>query len=179
LEKNVWSPTPLSVHDKKHCKGVALEIGCGIGRVLKHLPDGSVGIDHNKRSVDYCNSHGLSAQTTEEFDSSQLINNKVFDDIIFAHVLEHMNIFDSTQLVRKYVKFLKHDGRIIIITPQQMGFRSDPTHKQYLDFSGIKKIIEDNGFHVNLNKSFPFPRVFGKIFKYNEFFTVSTNSPLG
>ena len=44
--------------------GRTLDIGCGIGR---NLSSDSVGVDHNKHSIDIAKNAGYNAVTTEEF----------------------------------------------------------------------------------------------------------------
>ncbi|HZZ81595.1 MAG TPA: class I SAM-dependent methyltransferase [Gemmataceae bacterium] len=47
--------------------GFVLEVGCGIGRNLRHLDGNGVGIDHNPTSIATCRERGLTAFTTESF----------------------------------------------------------------------------------------------------------------
>ena len=57
---------PYRLHVRSLRMGRALEVGCGIGRNLAHLPAGSVGVDHNPFSVQTCRSLGFEAYTDEE-----------------------------------------------------------------------------------------------------------------
>jgi SAM-dependent methyltransferase len=47
--------------------GTTLDVGCGIGRNLRSLPSGSMGVDHNAASIALARQSGLAAMTTEEF----------------------------------------------------------------------------------------------------------------
>ena len=89
-----------------------------------------------------------------------------------AHFLEHMTEDERNTIMKEFRKYLKPEGRLVIICPQEAGFRSDSTHIEYLDFNAIKEYGLRHNFVVELAKSNPFPRFFGKLFKYNEFFVV-------
>ena len=154
--------------------GKTLDIGCGIGRVLAWLDKNSIGVDHNPTSINICLSKGLQALTSEGFDEmvySKEIKLKSFDNLLLAHVLEHLEIEEQLEILKSYMPYLKKDGGVFIITPQEVGYASDSTHITYTDFERIRKILTELNFELLSQKSFPFPRVFGKFFKYNEFHT--------
>jgi 2-polyprenyl-3-methyl-5-hydroxy-6-metoxy-1,4-benzoquinol methylase len=159
---------PYKIRIKKIISGRTLDIGCGIGRILKWLPENSIGVDHNPDSVQFCRKNGLDAWTTQDFEV--LFNSKEkFENLLFAHVLEHLKSEEQTKIVEKYLKFLAPKGKVVIITPQIRGYKSDSTHLTFTDDARIVKILHDNGLKVISNKSFPLPKFFGKYFKYNEF----------
>jgi SAM-dependent methyltransferase len=153
--------------------GSTLEVGCGVGRNLSHLQAAGVGIDHNPHSVAACRRAGLVAFTPEEFRGSPHDGAGRFDSLLLSHVAEHMRFPEFVLLVREYLPLLKHDGRIIVMTPQEAGFRSDPTHVEFFDLAKIRSALEQVGFFPTLEYSFPFPRFVGRIFPYNEFVSVS------
>lgn len=152
--------------------GFTLEIGSGIGRNLEHLRGTSVGIDHNPNSVEIARKRGLEAFTPDMFTSSSHCRVLTFDTLLLAHVAEHMDSNTCAQLISKYLEFLKPDGRIILITPQEAGYRSDSSHVEFMDFNKLECILKVLKFRVELKYSFPFFRVVGKIFPYNEFIVV-------
>lgn len=150
--------------------GYFLDVGCGIGRSLDWFRSSSVGVDHNKLAVDFCRSRGLIAFTPDEFIKTHYASSgQIFDSLLFSHVLEHMTESDAMALIHQYTSVLKEDGQIIIITPQEAGFKSDSTHVNFTDFETIAKILSNLNFRSRVVKSFPFPRCVGKFFKYNEF----------
>lgn len=159
----------------RHLKmGFALEIGCGIGRNLIHLKGRGVGIDYNLDSVEVARSRGiLRAFTPEEFKTTNFNRPQRFDSLLLSHVAEHMNLKQVIKLLRGYIELLKPRGKLIIITPQEAGFRRDSTHIEFMDFAKIRKIAEELGFSALKEYSFPFPRIFGRFFSYNEFVSVS------
>lgn len=152
--------------------GFTLEIGCGIGRNLGHLDGRGVGVDHNPHSVELCRKAGFEAYTPEEFRRSSY-RAESFDSLLLSHVAEHMRHADFVQLLREYVPALRPEGRVIVVAPQEAGYRSDPTHVEFVDLQRIRAAVEQVGFTPVREYSFPFPRPFGRFFPYNEFVSVS------
>jgi 2-polyprenyl-3-methyl-5-hydroxy-6-metoxy-1,4-benzoquinol methylase len=154
--------------------GSTLDIGCGIGRNLLHLPRPSVGIDVNEYCVQAARARGLIAFTPSEFQQSAEYNRPGhFDTILLAHVAEHMTEDQVVTLLQEYEALLRSDGRLILISPQEAGFRSDATHVELMDFVRLARISVRLGFQPERSYSYPFPRWVGKLFTYNEFVVVS------
>lgn len=153
--------------------GFVLDIGCGIGRNLDHVGANGVGVDHNPSCIAACHERGLRAYLAEDFDRSPFAEGRRFDSLLFAHVLEHVERDEAIDLVRRYVPRLKPAGRLIVITPQERGFASDATHRQFVDFDAARAICEAAGTAIQDQRSFPFPRMAGTRFIYNEFVTAA------
>ena len=153
--------------------GLTLDIGCGIGRNLINLKGKGIGIDHNLNSVQVARNLGLTAFTPEEFQNSHFNTSQRFDSLLLSHVAEHMNQKKVSELLREYITLLKPKGKLIIITPQEAGYKSDPTHVEFMDFLKLCNITSQLGFKVLKEYSFPFPRVVGHFFMFNEFISVS------
>jgi SAM-dependent methyltransferase len=154
--------------------GVTLDIGCGIGRNLVHLPKQSVGIDVNEHCVRAAKARGLVAFTPGEFERSAEYNRPGrFDAILLAHVAEHMTEDQAVALLKAYEPLLRFDGKLILISPQEAGFRSDATHVELMDFVRLSRISSRLGLRPERAFSFPFPRWAGRLFTYNEFVVVS------
>jgi SAM-dependent methyltransferase len=152
--------------------GTTLDVGCGIGRNLCHLPAGSIGVDHNERAVEYARARGLPAMTAEEFFASSHDTPVTYDSLLVAHVAEHASADDAVALLATYATYLRPGGRAVLITPQERGFASDPTHVEFMDFDKLTHVLQRAGFGVERCFSFPFPRWAGSIFPYNEFVVV-------
>ncbi len=152
--------------------GHTLDVGCGIGRNLHHLGADAVGIDHNADSIAVARSLGLTAYTREEFLESADCVPASFDTILLAHVVEHMDRAATVDIVADYLRFLKPEGRVVFITPQEAGYRTDETHVRFVDFEGLTDLATATGFVIMRRYSFPFPRPIGKIFPYNEFVAI-------
>lgn len=152
--------------------GKTLDVGCGIGRCLASLPEGSVGVDHNPHSVDIINRAGLTGVLASDFRNSIHYVLGGYDTLLFCHVLEHMPLDEGTELLIEYAAQVKPGGRAILICPQEKGFLTDPTHVTFLDNAALHLMLTEAGYTMEKSYSFPFPRIFGKIFTYNEFVAV-------
>lgn len=150
--------------------GRCLDVGCGIGRNLAGLPDGSVGVDHNAASVGVCRSRGLEAYTADEFLGQARLGS--FDSMLVAHVLEHVDEDVGDALFDSYLPFVRPGGRIVVITPQERGFASDATHTRWVGFEEVRHHFDRAGVSVDRQYSFPLPRRGGRVFYANEFVSV-------
>lgn len=153
--------------------GRVLDVGCGLGRNLAHLGPDSVGVDHNADSIRIARDRGFTAFTVEEFAKSPFATPGSFDGLLYAHVLEHMDRASGLRLLQTYLPYLTATGRICMITPQQRGYASDPTHVRYIDLDELRSLVHDLGWQVERAFSYPFPRTFGRLFTYNEFVMVA------
>jgi SAM-dependent methyltransferase len=145
-----------------------LDVGCGLGRNLAHLGGHGVGIDHNAQAVAMVRERGLTAFTPDEFFASPYAVPGRFDSLLAAHVLEHLARDDAIALVKRYLPFVRRRGSVVLICPQEAGYRSDATHVTYLDGAALRQIADACGLHVVRTRSFPFPRAAGRLFAYNE-----------
>jgi SAM-dependent methyltransferase len=152
--------------------GFTLDVGCGIGRNLSHLDGYGVGVDHNPTAVAEARRRGLEAFTTDDFTRSAYASGGRFDSMLLAHVVEHMPYGDAVELVRRYLPYVADDGKFILICPQEAGYRSDPTHVEFADFTTLRDLCEEVGVTVANAYSFPLPRPAGRWFRFNEFVVV-------
>jgi SAM-dependent methyltransferase len=160
--------------------GFTLEIGCGIGRNLQHLRGQSVGVDTNEHCVRAARVRGLIAFTPDEFRAAPEYNRPSrFDTILLAHVAEHMHESEAVALLGQYLDLLRPGGRLVLIAPQEAGFRSDATHVELMDFARLQRISTRLGLVPERTFSFPFPRWAGRWFTYNEFVVVSRRTAGG
>ena len=151
--------------------GFTLEVGCGIGRNLLHLGiENCVGVDHNRAAVQMAKERGAKAFTPDELRASGYA---AFDSLLFSHVLEHMTSAEALDLVRSHLPLLRAGGRLVVLAPQEAGFRSDPTHVEMMDFAKLAALAREAGLTVEAQYSFPLPRLAGKLFKYNEFVSIA------
>lgn len=158
-------PDPYRWNIRRLCAGRTLDIGCGVGRCLAFLDGNGVGVDHNPTSIAECRRRGLEAYTPEEFAAS---DRGQFDSLLVSHVLEHMDEEGAVSLLRPYLASLVEGGRVIVVTPQQAGQRSDPTHVRLMGISEIEVIFARVAVDVDSARSFPFPRFVGRLFTHNE-----------
>lgn len=180
--QSVWWKRRLNVQApyrwnlRRFNPGFTLDLGCGLGRNLINLRGNGVGLDHNSDFVAIARSRGLNAFTPNEFHASSFDAPNRFDSILLAHVAEHMTEQEAVKLLSDYLYLLKPQGKVILITPQESGYNSDPTHVQFMDFETLGRIVRKIGLLPLKEYSFPFPRALGRFFKHNEFVSVS-NKP--
>lgn len=167
---NVQAPYRWNLQQIK--MGFTFDIGCGIGRNLINLDGYGVGIDHNLDSVKICQSRGLHSFTTENFNNSSWNVPESFDSILLSHVAEHMTYAENIDLISQYIYLLKPEGKLVIITPQEVGYRSDSSHVEFINFTKVARIYKTINFQIIKQYSFPFPRILGHLFIYNEFISV-------
>jgi len=153
--------------------GHTLDIGCGTGRNLDHLGGDGVGVDPNAAGVAIARRQGFVAYTPDEFLISPDARPASFDTLLFAHVLEHLPEGGAAELVTRYLPYLRPAGRVILITPQESGYRSDPTHREFLDFDALGHLAGACELSPIRQYSFPLPRWMGRAFRYNEFVVVT------
>jgi len=153
--------------------GFTLDVGCGIGRNLINLEGHGVGIDHNRDFVEIARTRGLQAFTPEAFRASPFNAPERFESILLAHVVEHMTEDEATRLLSGYLPCLKRHGRVVLITPQEAGYRSDPTHVQFMNFDALRRMAGAAGLTPVREYSFPFARPAGRYFRHNEFVSIS------
>ena len=152
--------------------GRMLDVGCGIGRNLGHVEGNGVGVDHNEASVIEARKAGFTAYTPDEFATSPHAAPGAFDSMLVAHVLEHIDAELADSLLADYLRYVRPGGKVIIITPQEKGFTTDATHIRFVDAAVSEGHLRRAGVTVERSYSFPFPRVAGKTFPYNEFVVV-------
>ncbi|MEU9665867.1 class I SAM-dependent methyltransferase [Streptomyces bobili] len=153
--------------------GRVLDVGCGIGRNLLNCGPDSVGVDHNETSVLTCRERGLTAYTPDELAEAADCGPGSFDSLLCAHVLEHMDEAMGSSILEQYLPLVKPGGSVVLITPQESGYKTDATHVRFVDFDGLRAHAEKVGLTIERTYSFPFSRAVGKAFPYNEFVLVA------
>lgn len=150
--------------------GFVLDIGCGLGRNLDNLAGHGVGVDHNEECVAEARRRGFVAFTAAEFANSEFAASKRFDTVLLSHVLEHLTKDEGPKILAEYLPFVRRPGgKVVLITPQEVGYRSDPTHKTYLGIDALAEMATNAGLTVVHKASFPFPPWVGRyLFPYNE-----------
>jgi 2-polyprenyl-3-methyl-5-hydroxy-6-metoxy-1,4-benzoquinol methylase len=167
---------PYQWNIRRQKLGRTIEVGCGIGRNMRSLARGSVGIDHNLAAVRIAKAQGFRAMTPEEWDVSDERKAGMFDGLLVSHVLEHMDPQAAQALLRAYLPSVRQGGRVFLICPQERGYRSDPTHEHFFDGEQLERLAEDAGLAADRWFSFPFPRSAGPLFIYNEFCLLATKA---
>ena len=100
-----------------------------------------------------------------------------FGSLLCAHVVEHMRFEDAVEFVGAHGRTVRPCGPVALLVPQEAGYRSDPTHVEYMDFVRLHRFLEAHGIEPERSYSFPFPRIVGRVFPHNEFVVVGRRSP--
>lgn len=125
----------------RHLSGRILDIGCGIGEVLRMCPD-SVGIDSDIGCISYCRADGLlCVQATA---AALPFAAGSFDGVLLNNVLEHLE--HPEEAFNEIRKVLKRGGVLVIELPGKKGYRHDPTHIRYWDCESITDFLAARDF---------------------------------
>ena len=181
LRRNTESPLrrvlpvqlPYQLNLRRLVHGKTLEVGSGLGRNLRTLPPGSVGLDHNQYSVAYCQRLGLDARLLTEPPGNRLPlgADESFDTLLLAHVLEHVEWDQQLSLIQTFLPFLNSQGHLVLITPQEKGHAATSSHISWTDTTRLLELIFGLNRSVARVRSFSFPfhRIAGRWFTHNEF----------
>jgi len=137
---------------KRHMAGKALDIGCGIGDMLRSRP-GTVGVDINPATVAYCREQGFDARPMEL--NRLPFENASFDTAILDNVLEH--IAEPAPLLAEIRRVLRADGALIVGVPGRRGFAADLDHKVFYDESSLRETLSGAGFTMQRLLRMPLP----------------------
>ena len=155
--------------------GPTIDFGCGAGQLLARLPAGSVGLEINPYLVAELRRIGLNVlpydPDADDFSLREFPTDH-YKTMVIAHVIEHFP--NSAQAVRKIWRTCGRLGilKIIVIVPGAKGYRSDKTHKtfvnqRYLEDQGL---LNCEGYAVTKTSYFPInAEGFGEHFTYHEF----------
>lgn len=176
LERAWWKrllPNPYRWNVRHTCIGAVLDVGCGIGRCLNYLGDRAVGVDPNEAAVEIARSRGCRAMTPTEFATGA---ERSFDTLLCSHVLEHLTVEESTDLVRTWLPCIRPGGRVVLICPQARGQASDPTHRTLMDANTLRDLCNALDIEISSIRSFPLPFGFGRWWVHNETVVVGRTS---
>lgn len=128
----------------KYLYGKTLDIGCGIGDMLRYHPN-CIGADINPYNVDYCLNLGSQAFLFK--DDTLPVEASSFDSALLDNVLEHID--EPTSILAEIRRILKPNGYLIVGVPGIKGFESDSDHKHFYDEQALRKIAKDASFKIN------------------------------
>jgi 2-polyprenyl-3-methyl-5-hydroxy-6-metoxy-1,4-benzoquinol methylase len=159
---------------KKYCIGRTIDFGCGVGELLKTLPEGSIGFEVNKVVVGFCKKNGLNVDLyvpEEDNYDLKMIGPGEYETFTMNHVLEHLE--SSSKVITKIFESCNRLGikRIVFTVPGHKGYKADATHQTFINMDYlIKTGITDNKYYeLKVNKYFPVnSESFSKFFTHNE-----------
>lgn len=155
--------------------GPTLDFGCGIGELLERLPSGSKGLEYNQASVSFCREKGLDVEWYDGFADDWglacLSKADALQSMVVSHVLEHLD--EPTDVLRKLLRAAQRIGisRVLVIVPGRSGYRSDSTHRTFVDADMLQDdaIVADTQFAVAASRYFPGNvRAFGNWLPHHE-----------
>ncbi len=159
---------------RKYCIGKTIDFGCGVGELLKILPEGSIDFEVNNVAVGYCKSNDLKVELYyPEMDKYEfkMIKSGDYNTFTMNHVLEHLD--NTPELINKLFESCNKIGisRIVFTLPGVKGYNSDSTHLTFIDLDFLRnnKILENKYYCLKLFKYFPLNmKLFTKYFTHNE-----------
>jgi len=169
-----YAPNPYQWFLRHLHLGFTLDVGCGVGRTLAYLRGNGVGVDTNAEAVRRCRQRGFEAFVPDDFVASDYARPGRFDALMSAHVIEHLTPDQATDMLATYLPYVRAGGRVVLITPQERGFATMPTHITFTDTGALTRLCTDAGLLVRTQRSFPLPRSAGRWFVYNEFVVEAT-----
>jgi SAM-dependent methyltransferase len=126
----------------KHLEGNMLDVGCGIGDMLK-FRKGAIGVDVNPRLVEHCRSRGLEARLMTA-DRLPFPDGR-FRSALLDNVLEHLE--QPMPLLREIRRVLEPEHGIFLVgVPGLKGWLSDRDHKVCYDETTLIERVEAAGF---------------------------------
>lgn len=117
---------------------------------------------------------GLDALTVEEWERSARRVAGSFDALLVAHMVEHMTEPEALAILADHLPYLRPGGRLLLVCPQESGYRSDPTHVRSTDDRALVSLARKMGLDPGQWCSFPFPRAAGRAFRDIDFCLLAT-----
>ena len=104
----------------------------------------------NAAAIAVCREHGHEAYVPEEFAAVVEAAEPVrqFDTLLCAHVLEHLDEPTGVDLIGRYMQYIVSGGRVMLITPQERGQRSDETHVRMMDVAALTSLAKQCGLVI-------------------------------
>lgn len=102
---------------KLQLSGKFLDVGCGTGLILRHLPKGSVGLDINPRNIKQAKKHAPLAKLIAGDIEKMPFPKHSFDVIVCTDVLEHL--IDPEIALKEIFRVLKAGGILIGSVPSE------------------------------------------------------------
>src|SRR5262245_55221468 len=156
--------------------GPTVDLGCGVGELLVRLPEGSIGLEINRATVAHCQAEGLDVSYydgTEDDWSLGPVRGRdtAFESLVMSHVLEHLD--EPMDVLRRVLRGAEGAGirRVLVQVPGPAGYRTDDTHRTFVDQPMLVDPGVTQGTSFALDRSSYFPgnvRRIGDWFVYHE-----------
>jgi SAM-dependent methyltransferase len=155
-------------------KGPAVDIGCGTGALLAKLPPGSFGLEVNRSAVAFCEAKGLDVRGFRpDEDIGEVLRRELSPTIrtlVATHVLEHLD--NPRKFLLSILSAARECSieRAIFVVPGEVGFRSDLTHRTFVQLDLFTGVLADQDvWRLRSAHYFPLPfPAAGRLFRHNE-----------
>ena len=145
-----------------HLSGTVLDVGCGIGDMVRHRPL-TVGVDVNPKAVSFCQRQGLRVQLMQP-DRLPFADGE-FDGAVLDNVLEHLE--RPEPLLAEVHRVLRAAGTFVAGVPGECGFESDSDHKRHYSEDALIHALRSAGFQPSRIFHQPFrSRILDRHFLY-------------
>jgi ubiquinone/menaquinone biosynthesis C-methylase UbiE len=127
-----------------------LNIGCGFGRELVHLPPSTIGLDIDREIVYLAKK--VSSKQVIRADAHYLpFRDNMFDGLAMAEVIEHLS--SPMKALREASRVMRTGGKMVLQTPNRlvtMGIviSKDYGHVHEFTRSEIRKYVTTAGFSI-------------------------------
>jgi SAM-dependent methyltransferase len=143
------------------CLGPTLDVGSGVGDLLPHLPQRSIGVEINAFSVEHGRSLGRNlALVPRGGPLSETIGPHLISDITSItcmHVLEHLDDPAAFFLELASLGMSRSVRRFVFVVPGLKGFQSDATHRVMIDKAFFRGVCATSGLLIKSMEYFPLP----------------------
>ncbi len=155
-------------------KGRTIDFGCGTGELLRKLPQGSLGLEVNQTTIEYCKEEGLNVRYYDPLKDKYMLSDFAhgeFESLVISHVLEHIK--NPAQALLSLLKAARRLDikRVVVIVPGKRGFAFDSTHQTYIGLGFFEKneLKYVEGFGITMQRYFPINlSIIGLFFTYLE-----------
>ena len=128
----------------QHAQGVLIDVGCGEGRLRRHLPSGVcyIGVDYPATVA-----LGYDGRPDVHADGARLpFGDASVDVVTMLDVLEHLP--DPEKALREAARVLKHGGNCLIHVPFLYPLHDEPHDFNRWTHHGLTRLLEEAGFEV-------------------------------
>jgi O-antigen chain-terminating methyltransferase len=135
--------------------GGLLDIGCGRGEWLQLVQSEGIdarGVDRNRVFIEQCRAAGLNVVENDALIYLRSLPAESLNAVTIFHLVEHLPLETLINVVDEIVRTLKHDGLLIIETPNPENlivgshtFYVDPTHRNPIPSQTLQFLLEARG----------------------------------
>ena len=166
-------------------RGPTIDFGCGIGELLRVLPEGSTGLELNAATVEHCVAQGLDVLHYDADDDGWSMSplratGRRYGSMVMSHVLEHLD--RPVECLNRLLLAARGLGveRALVIVPGRSGYGTDATHLTFVDLPMLSRPEAVAGTGFALADAHYFPgnlRALGNLFPHHELRALYTASP--